>query len=182
MIEDTPASPSNPGPLRSPPPPPPIHISEVAAAQPNCPDCSKSPSSQALRVITVQLDGFPVLVDVSSGMMRPLVPAPLRRGIFNSIHSLSHLGIRATKWLISSRYLWPNLATEVAQWCRDCTHYQRAKVTLQPTAPVLPIPVPTSRFTHIHVDIVGPLPAAMNGEQYNFTTRWVHTMGCSRPT
>jgi hypothetical protein len=42
---------------------------------------------------------------------------------------------------------------------------------------VQPIPVPAARFTHIHVDLVGPLPVSAEGYQYLFTvidrsTRW----------
>jgi Integrase core domain len=41
-----------------------------------------------------------------------------------------------------------------------------------------PIPVPAVRFSHVHVDLVGPLPAAADGSQYILTTtdhstRWV---------
>ena len=43
-----------------------------------------------------------------------------------------------------------------------------AKVTSQPAA-VQPIPVPQQRFSHIHVDIVGPLPISKEGFRYLFT-------------
>jgi transposase InsO family protein len=125
----------------------------------------------------VEMAGKQLLVDTSSGVMRPLVPAPFRRRLFDAVHNLAHPGIRATRRLISSRYLWPNLAGDVAAWCRDCQHCQRAKVTKQPAAPVQPIPVPTTRFSHIHVDIVGPLPCSADNFSYILTavdrsTRW----------
>jgi cleavage and polyadenylation specificity factor subunit 1 len=71
---------------------PPINI---AAAQPSCPDCQRAPSSAALRVITVSMDGHQLMVAPSSSVMRPLVPAALCRRIFDSVHSLAHPGIRA---------------------------------------------------------------------------------------
>jgi hypothetical protein len=61
---------------------PPLDIHEIAAAQPGCQDCQRARSSAALRVISVQMEGAAVLVDVSSGVMRPLVPAQLHRAVF----------------------------------------------------------------------------------------------------
>jgi cleavage and polyadenylation specificity factor subunit 1 len=156
---------------------PPLDIHEIAAAQPGCHDCQRARTSAALRVISVQMEGAAVLVDVSSGVMRPLVPAQLRRAVFSAVHSLAHPGVRATRRLIASRFLWPGLARDVAQWCKDCVQCQRAKVTKQHAAPMKPIPVPAARFSHVHVDLVGPLPEATGGFQYIFTaidrsTRW----------
>jgi transposase InsO family protein len=76
--------------------------------------------------------------------------------------------MRATRRLISSRYVWPGLAKDVTAWARACLHCQRAKVHRH--VHVLPqhIPVPTRRFSHIHVDLVGPLPAS-EGYTYLFT-------------
>jgi Integrase zinc binding domain len=154
-----------------------MDVREIAAAQLACQDCLRARSSAALRVVEVQLEGVPVLVDVSSGVMRPLVPAVHRHAVFSAVHGLAHPGVRATRRLIASRYLWPGLAKDVAEWCRECQDCQRAKVTKQPAAAVQPIPVPATRFTHVHVDLVGPLPASAGGYTYIFTaidrsTRW----------
>jgi Integrase zinc binding domain len=128
--------------------------------------------------MSVQLEGRTVKVDVSSGVMRPLVPAGLRQRVFEAVHRLAHPGIRATRRLIASRYLWPGLATNVRQWCRECQDCQRAKAGKRPSPPIQPIAVPTIRFSHIHVDLVGPLPPAADGSQYiltavDWSTRWV---------
>jgi transposase InsO family protein len=47
----------------------------------------------------------------------------------------------------------------------------------QPAAPLHPIPVPARKFSHVHVDLVGPLPASFNGHVYLMTiidrlSRW----------
>ena len=44
-----------------------------------------------------------------------------------------------------------------------------------------PIPVPTQRFSHIHVDFVGPLPTSREGFRYIFTiidrtSRWLEAI------
>jgi cleavage and polyadenylation specificity factor subunit 1 len=166
---------------------PPVSIQDIAEAQPGCPDCARAVNSAALKVIKVTLDDSHVLVDVSSGVMRPLVPAPFRRRIFNAVHELAHPGIRASRRLIASRYLWPNLAKDVAEWCRSCQHCQRAKVTKQPAAAVQPIPTPARRFSHVHVDIVGPLPTSQDGLSYLLTavdrsTRWAEAFPLAATT
>jgi transposase InsO family protein len=155
---------------------PPVDIGAIAAAQSQCPDCQRAKHSSALKVAKVQFEGSEVLVDISSGVMRPLVPEQYRRRIFSAIHGLAHPGIRASQRMIACRYLWPNLAKDIAQWCRECQDCQRAKVTKQPAA-VQPIAVPTVHFSHIHVDLLGPLPVSADGFSHIFTvidrsTRW----------
>ncbi len=71
--------------------------------------------------------------------------------------------------LVSSRFVWHGCASDVAGWCRDCRTCQRVKVTLQPAAATQSIPVPEQRFTHLHVDLVGPLPTSAEGFKYLFT-------------
>jgi Integrase zinc binding domain len=146
-----------------------VDLPQLGAAQATCTDYQRGWSSTALRVLEVSIGGQNVLVDVSSGVFRPLVPAAFRRQIFSSIHSLAHPGIRATRRLIASRFVWPNLAADIKSWCQDCQHCQAAKVTKQPAAPVLSIPVPTTRFSHLHIDLVGPLPAAAGGYSHLLT-------------
>jgi hypothetical protein len=73
------------------------------------------------------------------------------------------------------------MAADVAAWTRDCQQCQRGKVTAQPAAAVEPIPAPARRFSHIHVDLVGPLPTATDGYSYLFTavdrsTRWLEAI------
>jgi transposase InsO family protein len=156
---------------------PPVDLQELAAAQASCHDCQKGKSSPVLRVLDVAIGGSNVLVDVSSGIFRPRVPAIFRRRIFEAVHNLAHPGIRTTRRLISSRYVWPNLAADVKKWCQDCSPCQTAKVTRQPAAAVQSIPVPATRFTHLHLDLVGPLPASADGCTHILTvvdrsTRW----------
>ena len=77
--------------------------------------------------------------------------------------------------------MWPGLNKQVTAWCRDCQPCQRAKVTRHVKSAVQPIPVPGRRFAHVHVDLVGPLPATAAGQSYLFTmvdraTRWAEAV------
>ena len=74
----------------------------------------------------------------------------------------------------------------LADWCRTCISCQAAKVHRHAQAPVQAIPVPEQPFTHIHVDIVGPLPSC-RGFTHLFTvidrtTRWPEAIPLSKTT
>ncbi len=58
---------------------------------------------------------------------------------------------------------------------------QRAKVTKQPRSPVQAIPIPSKRFSNVHVDLVGPFTASEDGFMYlitmvDRTTRWLEAV------
>ena len=99
-----------------------------------------------------------LLVDMSTGRPRPLVPAVLTRTIFDANHKLYHAGARAMRRLICDRFVWPGMSKDIRQWTRSCLSCQRAKVTIHARAPIEPLPMPSSRFESLHVDLVGPLP------------------------
>ena len=105
-----------------------------------------------------------LLCDFSPGYPRVLVPVHLRRQVFDSVQSLEHPSGRTTKALLSRRFLWPSMASEALAWSRDCLNCQRSKVTQHTKAPVHVIPVPARRFSHLHVDLVGPLPSSSGCE------------------
>ena len=57
-------------------------------------------------------------------------------------------------WL---RFLWPGMNSDLAFWARSCLDCQRARIVRHVKPPVHVIPVPSQRFSHVHVDLVGPL-------------------------
>jgi transposase InsO family protein len=160
---------------------PPVDLAALAAAQQSCQDCQRAASSSVLRVTTIQMDNTSIMVDTSAGVFRPLVPAAFRRPIFEAIHCLAHPGIRASRRLIASRFVWPGLASQVAAWCRDCLHCQRAKASRQPHTSPQAITNPLQRFSHLHIDLVGPLPPSSDGFSHLLTivdrsTRWAEAI------
>ena len=143
------------------------------------PDLRRLESNSSLQLEKVPLalsDGVSITCDMSTGVQRPYVPESFRRAIFDSLHSLSHPGIRATQRLVTSRFVWPSINTDVRKWARSCLQCQRAKIHRHTTAPLATFVTPDARFDRVHVDLVGPLPPS-NGCVYLLTcvdrfTRW----------
>ena len=69
-----------------------------------------------------------LLCETSTGKPRPYVPETFRRTVFNSLHNISHPGIRASRQLITSRFYWPGMNADISKWARSCLQCQRAKV------------------------------------------------------
>ncbi len=140
----------------------------LAREQRDCAATQAAVSSSSLAVRPFEVDGFSLLCNVSGGAVRPLVTQPCRRAVFQAIHSIAHLGVRATKRMLASRFVWQGMATDVAAWCKECQDCARGKTTVQFAAEVMPITIPSRRFSHLHVDLVGPL-LSKHGENHIFT-------------
>ena len=154
-----------------------IDFVELAKQQAGCPSIQRLLARGSLKMQQVEIAGHSMWCDLSTGAVRPAVPEVCRRTVFNSVHGLAHPGIRATRRMLTSRFLWEGCAADVATWCRDCSGCARGKITRQEKTAVLPIPVPAVKFSHVHVDIVGPLPVSKEGHSHLLTivdrsTRW----------
>lgn len=117
-----------------------------------------------------------IYCDTTTPITRPYIPRPLRRQAFQSLHGLSHPGIKASARLVMQRYVWPQIQADCMKWARTCIQCQKSKVTRHNQATVGNFTHPTRRFQHIHTDIVGPLPVS-EGYKYCLTivdrfTRW----------
>lgn len=98
--------------------------------------------------------------------------------IFGALHNIPLLGIRASICLLAARFAWKGLLSDAASWCRECVHCARGQITRQPRTPVQQIPIPKQLFSHIHIDIIGPLPVSREGHSFlltmiNRTSRWI---------
>ncbi|GFV05047.1 transposon Ty3-G Gag-Pol polyprotein [Trichonephila clavipes] len=65
---------------------------------------------------------------------------------------------------------------QIKTWVRGCDKCQRSKVQRHTKSPLGTFSTPDARFSHIHIDIVGPLPPS-DGFQYLLTmidrfSRW----------
>ena len=141
----------------------PFSASDLAKAQAACPDLSFPPDSS----IIVQQEPIPnsdlsVLVDVSQGHPRPILPPELQDKVVWHYHNLHHPGIRATQKLVKHRYVFTDMNRRIRDLVRTCTACQRSKVHRHTVSPIASIPMPTARFTKLQVDICGPFPSSQN--------------------
>ena len=159
---------------------PALDMELMAKAQTEDPELRtlQSSTSSSLQFITVpQLTSPSTLVcDNTTGTPRPFVPAAFRRIVFDSLHSLAHPGVRATKRLIAECFVWPEMNTDVREWTKSCLQCQRSKVQRHTVTPLSTFATPDARFDQVHIDIVGPLPPS-RGYSYLLTcidrfTRW----------
>ena len=65
-----------------------------------------------------------LLCDVSSGQPRPLVQSSWRRKVFEAVHNLSHPSIRATRTLITRKFMWHGINKQV----ENKTVYERIPI------------------------------------------------------
>nr|VZI39845.1 unnamed protein product [Spirometra erinaceieuropaei] len=138
---------------------------------------------ESLQHTSLQLEAIPlsttpgtIFGDISRGASQPVVPSEMRRDVFAALHNLAHPGIRTTQRLVSERFVWPSMNTDIRQWTRSCLACQKAKVGRHNKAPIGTFLAPDARFSHVHIDLVGPFPTS-RGCNYLLTaidrfTRW----------
>jgi hypothetical protein len=153
----------------------------LAAAQAGCTETQEAAAFTSLKIKFFPLGGKSLMCDVSLANPRPVVPASFRRVVFDSVHSIAHPGIRATKRMISACYVWKGMGADIMSFCRDCQRCARGKVTATVHAQVQPIQLPVKQFSHVHIDIVGPLPASPGGcthllNMVDRSTRWAEAV------
>lgn len=119
---------------------------------------------------------LPIYCDTSVYPPRPYITPELRKQVFDTLHNLHHPGRSATVRLVTQRFVWPGIRKNCREWARQCLNCQKSKITRHTTSPLSSFLVPSSRFSHIHLDIVGPLPPSSD-YRYVLTvidrfTRW----------
>jgi hypothetical protein len=51
--------------------------------------------------------------DISTGVFHPIVPQKFCRDIFFNLHNISHPGRLASRRLVSSRFVWHGLSSDI---------------------------------------------------------------------
>ena len=155
-----------------------IDYAAIAADQASDAELQQLQENAALSMKRIQLPGTQVhlYADTSTDTLRPYLPKKHRYPLFRQLHDLSHPGIRATQQMMTSRFIWNGINKDVREWTRTCVQCQASKVTRHTRSPPGTFTPVSSRFDHVHVDLVGPLPHS-NGYRYILTcvdrfTRW----------
>jgi hypothetical protein len=113
--------------------------------------------------------GFPPDRRCFTGNFCLIVPLKFRKTIFDHFHNVAHPGRLASCRIISSRFVWRGLSSDVTAWACRCLTCQRGKTHRHTRLVPQPIPIPQQRFSHLHVDLVGVC------KSFNFT--WISRFG-----
>lgn len=135
-------------------------------------------NSTSLQFTKLNLPGTSqeLFCDISTSVARPFIPKDFRKTIFHSIHDLAHPGVRTTAKMVAQRFIWPSLRKDIKLWTKTCILCQKNKVTRHTISTYGNFNLPETRFEHIHLDLIGPLPL-VNNFRYCLTiidrfTRW----------
>ncbi|KAJ2949987.1 hypothetical protein O0L34_g11320 [Tuta absoluta] len=109
-----------------------------------------------LKFVSVTIDNTPVTCEISTRKPRPYLPLSYRPVVFKAQHDICHAGIRTTRKQITAKYFWPGMNKDIGQWAKTCTACQRSKVQRHTVTPIGEFPE-SSRFEHVHIDIIGPM-------------------------
>ena len=151
-------------------------LAELQQQHTNDPELHDDSSSLEWHSVPLDESDTSILCDISSGRPRPWIPPPLRHQVFDVIHGISHPSARATTRLLRQKFVWHGLAKDAKSWARSCLACQSSKVHRHTESGVGTFHIPERRFSHIHIDVVGPLPPAED-HRYILTvvdrsTRW----------
>lgn len=129
-----------------------------------------------LELVNIPGTNFMIYCDKSNNKIRPYIPLKLRGQYFKLIHNLNHPGIKSTTKLITDRLVWHNIKRDCNNMAKQCIQCQKSKVNRHNQRSLTEFLVPDERFSHINIDLVGPLPTS-RGYNYCLTcidrfTRW----------
>lgn len=137
--------------------------------------CLQGGSNLQLRKVRIPGIDTQLYCDLSTNRARPFVTTKFRSEAFNAVHQLAHPGIKATVKLITERYVWPAIKADTRKLARNCLQCQLSKVSRHVSAPLGTFPRTSSRFEHVHIDII--IMPMSEGCRYCLTcvdrfTRW----------
>ena len=145
-----------------------VDFEQMSIEQSKCESVIALVSSGCLNLKAFTIGNNKLLCDISTSNPRPIVPESFKKRVFIAIHSLSHPGIRTTVRLISSKFVWKKLSSDVKRWSRECLACQHAKIICHASKPIEQILVLSLPFSAVHLDIVGPFKPS-NGQRYLLT-------------
>jgi hypothetical protein len=161
----------------------PVDYEEMAAKQHCFPETQRLLGGTSLKFAFRQTGAQCLAGDISTGTFRPIVPLKFKKAVFDHFHNVAHLGRLSSRCIISSRFVWRGLSSNTAAWARGCLACQRGKIHCHTRLAPQPIPIPQQRFSHFHVDLVGPLQYS-NNFNYIFTiidrtSKWMEAIPLS---
>lgn len=110
-----------------------------------------------------------ILYRQQGSVLQLVVPQAARDIILQLGHAVpwaGHLGKHKTTARIRRHFHWPGLHKEVAQFCKSCPECQITSSNLPSRAPLQPLPIISTPFERLGMDIVGPVEESKAGNRY----------------
>jgi hypothetical protein len=145
-----------------------VDFEEMAAEQNRCPETQRLLGGTSLKLLSARqalnawLEMFP------QATFALLSPSNSEKTIFDHFHNVVHPGRLASHRIISSRFVWRSLSRDVTAWLGPRVSGLTAGQDPPPHTPgPLTHYIPQRRFSHLHVNLVGPLQYSNN---FNYST------------
>lgn len=96
-----------------------------------------------------------------------VVPIECRAVILSVAHEnpfAGHFSYRKTEMRVKDNFYWPNMGSDLRDYCKLCDKCQRmsAKGRVKPL-PLKQMPILTEPFSRVSIDLVGPLSPCIEG-------------------
>ena len=135
----------------------------ILEAQRECPEITKIKDSANkwtdLQFGIARFGETELFCELTGAKPRPYLPAPLRKFVIEQLHNgLDHAGEKITKKRVAMYYYWKGIKDQVELFVKTCHGCQSVKPSKLKPPHIGNFELPDQRFSHIHLDIVGPLP------------------------
>jgi hypothetical protein len=91
----------------------PVDCEEMATEQNRCPETQRLLGGTSLKLAFCQTGAQRLAGVVSTGNFRPIVLLKFRKTIFDHFHNVAHPGRLASLSIISSRFVWLSLSSNI---------------------------------------------------------------------
>ena len=129
------------------------------------------------------IDGllYHVVHDEEGGTSQQLVvPMKRRERLVRLAHGsplAAHLGCKRTTKKLQRSFFWPGMSKDVREMVQRCMECQKVNLAREGKAPLVSLPVISTPFDRIAIDVVGPLPITDRKNRYiltvmDFATRY----------
>ena len=138
-----------------------MSLDTIRDLQEHCPEIKKIRSGDKPKGIFEDrvIDNKLLFCELSSNEgPRPYVPQELRKQVMSSLH-FDHLGNKSMTKRVTSQFYWPSMKEDLKLFnktCNPCAKVKPGKKIINTGS----FKVPDKRFSHVMVDIVGPLPVS----------------------
>ena len=146
-----------------------LNEEDISLFQRKEPELIREALDANLKVDVIQPGHLAVVVD--GGNKRVILPYPLRLTAFNNAHQTLHLGIEKSILAVAKDFWWPSLKQDVEHWTRSCIECQVVKISRYNKPKLGFYPNKSERLQFVHMDLVGPMEEASDGNKYILTAK-----------